>query len=94
MSCQFSTPFSGSLTVSSAYNTFVACITAGNRVSVRATDSLDVVNIFQCVDWIDKIEISPDNCYVLCALYSRNVVQVFSMEDKSGSAESTKAWQG
>lgn len=82
MSCKFSLPFTGTLSAPSPNNSFIACVTTGNRVTIRSTETLEISHIYQCVDRIDKIEISPDSCYVLCALYSRNVVQVFSVEDK------------
>jgi hypothetical protein len=53
-----------------------------SRVTVRETISLTVVHVFQAVDKIDKVEFSPDSQYLLCALYSRNSIQVFSLIDK------------
>ena len=82
MSCEYSVPYPGTQSVFSSDGKLVSAVTAGNRLSVRNCDSLEVRSIFQCVDKIDKIEISPDCCYVMCALYSRNVIQVFSVEDK------------
>lgn len=82
MSCEYSVPYPGTQSAFSADGVFVSAVTAGNRLSVRNHNSLEVSNIFQCVDKIDKIEISPDSCYIMCALYSRNVIQVFSVADK------------
>ena len=80
-SCEFSAPFVGSHSILSPNAAFVAS-TSGNRLNIRSSQSLEITHIFQCVDKIDKIEISPDNCYVLCALLARSVIQVFSLEDK------------
>jgi hypothetical protein len=53
----------------------------GSRVLVRNTATLSSTNIYQCVDKIDKIEFSPDSAYILCALFSRGAIQVFSLDD-------------
>lgn len=54
---------------------------AGSRLSVYDATSLAALHVFPCVDKIDRIEISPDSCYVLCALLARGIVQVFSVAD-------------
>lgn len=82
MSLHVSTQFSGIHSILSPNGAFIASISSGNRLTIRSTDTLEVAQIFQCVDKIEKIEISPDSCYVMCALLSRNVIQVFSIEDK------------
>ena len=46
-------------------------------------ESLEVVNMITCVDKIEKIEFSPDSKYVLCAMYDRCAIQVFSLDDPS-----------
>ena len=82
MACKFTLPYAGLHCTVSPNGSFVAFVTTGNRLTVRSIDTLEVTNIFQCVDKIEKVEISPDSEFILCALYSRNVVQVFSMNDK------------
>lgn len=82
MSCEFSVPAVGAQAAISPNNQFIASVTSGNRVTVRSMHTWEVMHIFQCVDKIDKLEISPDSCYVMCALLSRNVIQVFSLQDK------------
>lgn len=82
MSCLFTVAAVGSQSVISPNSGFIASISSGNRVTIRSVQTWEVTHIFQCVDKIDKIEVSPDSCYILCALLSRTVIQVFSLEDK------------
>lgn len=46
------------------------------RLVIRAADSMNVVQLYSCLDKIHKIEWSPNSVYVLCGLYDRAVVQV------------------
>jgi Tol biopolymer transport system component len=55
---------------------------AGSRVVAKSRASGSTNQIFQCLDKVDKFMFSPDSTMLMCALYTRNVVQVFSMEDK------------
>lgn len=56
--------------------------TAGPKLIVRKTYSPgEVVNVYACLDKVEKIEFSPDSEYVLVALYTRNAIQVFSVKD-------------
>lgn len=66
----------------------------GNRLSIKDALSLDVVQIFVCLDKIDKFEFSSDSCYVLCALFSRNAVQVFSILDAEWKCRISEAVVG
>ena len=51
-------------------------------MTLRDTISLEVLKIHTCVDKIDQIIFSPDSCYILCILFTRGVIQVFSLSDK------------
>ncbi|WIA32488.1 hypothetical protein OEZ86_003307 [Tetradesmus obliquus] len=51
------------------------------RLVVREVESLKVVQIYSCLDKIHRIEWSANGKYVLCGLYSRGIVQVWSVED-------------
>ena len=82
MSCEFSTAILGTHSTYSPNSEYLATITGGNKLTVRNSSTLDIVNIFSCVDKIESFEFSPDSCYVLCALYTRNSIQVFSLRDK------------
>jgi WD40 repeat protein len=57
-------------------------VASAGRVAVRAVSDLDSVShMLQCVDKIDKIDFSSDSKLILCAMYGRQAVQVFSLED-------------
>lgn len=69
------------LTAISSNGLWWAVATAG-RVVIRAVSAPEqVAQMLQCVDKIDKIEFSPDGEYLMCALYARQAIQIFSMAD-------------
>lgn len=82
MSCSFSAPIVGTASQFSPSGEYVASLSA-SRLTVRNSHTLEVTNIFQAVDKIEKAEFSPDSEYILCALYARNAIQVFSLRDKT-----------
>lgn len=43
---------------------------------VRDVRSLQVLQIFTCVDRIQHVEWSADSSFILCAMYRRGLVQV------------------
>ena len=51
------------------------------RLVIREVETLKVVQIFSCLDKIHSIEWSPTSKYVLCGLYDRSTVQVWSASD-------------
>lgn len=51
------------------------------RLVIREVESLKVVQIYSCLDKIHRIEWSANGKYILCGLYSRGIVQVWSVED-------------
>lgn len=51
------------------------------RLIIRDINTLEVVNIFTCLDTINFIEWAPDSEFILCSLNKRNLVQVFSLEN-------------
>lgn len=51
------------------------------RLIIRDINSLEVVNLFTCLDTINCIQWSPDSEFILCSLNKRNLIQVFSMEN-------------
>jgi hypothetical protein len=82
MACTFSDPIGGircKVTTTSDLIGFISH--SGSRLTVKDSNSLLVVNIFSCIDKISHFEFSPDSSYVMCALYARNAVQVFSLSD-------------
>ena len=46
-------------------------------------DSLQIENVFTCPAAIDKIEWSADAAYVLCAVFKKDLVQVFAVNNPS-----------
>jgi len=39
-----------------------------------------IQNLFTCMDTIQKIEWSADSLFILCGMYKRGLVQVWSLE--------------
>mmetsp|Transcript_34161 Transcript_34161/g.74633 ORF Transcript_34161/g.74633 Transcript_34161/m.74633 type:complete len:451 (-) Transcript_34161:71-1423(-) len=58
----------------------VSCI-AQNRLILRTHDSLDIVQVFNCADKVDRTEWSPDSEYILCQIGKRGVTEVWSASD-------------
>jgi hypothetical protein len=79
-SCDFSDIISGSQSFFSPNRRYIATIT-GTSVKIRDSNTYRVIQIMSCNDRVDKIEISPDSCYLLAAVLSRGFVQVFSIAD-------------
>ena len=50
------------------------------RIIIRDLDTLQTVQIYSCLDQIEHIEWSADSKYVLCALFKRGLVQVWSVD--------------
>ncbi|XP_076355380.1 WD repeat-containing protein WRAP73-like isoform X2 [Tachypleus tridentatus] len=55
--------------------------TNSQRLFIRDVQSLQVVCQFTCIDAIEKIEWASDSTYILCGLFKRRVVQVWSVEE-------------
>ncbi|GMH33685.1 hypothetical protein BSKO_01519 [Bryopsis sp. KO-2023] len=51
------------------------------RLLVRDWQTLRVVQLYSCLDKIQHFEWSSDSNYILCGLYDRAIVQVWSVED-------------
>jgi hypothetical protein len=52
-----------------------------SRLTLYDSKSMETLQVFSCVDKIDKFSFSPDSEYVMCCIFSRNTVQVFSVVD-------------
>lgn len=50
------------------------------RLVVRDVDTLNVVQLFSCLDKIQHIEWAADSDYLLCGLYRRAMVQAWSVQ--------------
>ena len=70
----------GSSSLISPSNAYLA-ISSGSRLTIRDVKTSEVLHIFSCIDRVEKAEFSPDSQFILCAMFSRNAVQIFSMID-------------
>ncbi|XP_009073310.1 PREDICTED: WD repeat-containing protein WRAP73, partial [Acanthisitta chloris] len=51
-----------------------------HRLVIRDAKSLQLRQLYTCLDQIQHIQWSSDSLFVLCAMYKRGVVQVWSLE--------------
>lgn len=51
------------------------------RLVVRDIDSLQVVQLYSCLDKIQHIEWCCNSNYILCGLFKRAIVQIWSIEE-------------
>jgi hypothetical protein len=70
---------SGLLCFSDSSQYMASCV--GSRCTIRNVDTCEVVQVFSCIDKIEKVEFSPDSEYILCGLFDRCAVQVFCLSD-------------
>jgi WD40 repeat protein len=54
--------------------------TADYRLVIRDSDSLQIVQLYTCLEEVSSIAWSCDSKYVLTAMYKRGIVQVWSLE--------------
>lgn len=47
-----------------------------HRLVVRDASSLQIRQLYTCLDQIQHIEWSSDSLFILCAMYRRGIVQV------------------
>ncbi|NXN98622.1 WRP73 protein, partial [Rhinopomastus cyanomelas] len=50
------------------------------RLLVRDANTLQILQLYTCLDQIQYIEWSSDSLFILCAMYKRGIVQVWSLE--------------
>nr|KAF6380929.1 WD repeat containing, antisense to TP73 [Myotis myotis] len=50
------------------------------RLVVREVGSLQILQLYSCLDQIQHVEWSADSLFILCAMYKRGLVQVWSLE--------------
>lgn len=46
------------------------------RLIIRDVNTLQIVQLYTCLDQIQYIEWSSDSLFILCAMYKRGIVQV------------------
>ncbi|UJR30304.1 hypothetical protein I4U23_017841 [Adineta vaga] len=59
---------------------YLACVNQ-YRLIIRSSTTLEIINLFACIDTIETIEWSYDSRLVLAGLIKRNAVQVFSLDN-------------
>ena len=72
---------SSSLVRFSPNGRFVASA-AGYRLILRDVDTLQIVQLYSCIDKIEGLEWSCDSEYVLCSIQKRGAAQVWSLSNK------------
>jgi len=50
------------------------------KVTIRTSDTLQIVRLYTCMDAVQEISWSSDSNFIMCCMYKRNCVQVWSME--------------
>ncbi|GIL47177.1 hypothetical protein Vafri_4066 [Volvox africanus] len=65
---------------------FIASV-AEYRLIIREVETMRVVQLYSCLDRVDSIEWSASSTYVLCGLFSRGVIQVWSVESSEWSCK-------
>ncbi|XP_068771845.1 WD repeat-containing protein WRAP73 isoform X2 [Struthio camelus] len=50
------------------------------RLVIRDVNTLQILQLYTCLDQIQYIEWSSDSLFILCAMYKRGIVQVWSLE--------------
>ncbi|KAM4871817.1 WD repeat-containing protein WRAP73 [Thomomys bottae] len=50
------------------------------RLVIRDVSTLQILQLYTCLDQVQHIEWSADSLFILCAMYKRGVVQVWSLE--------------
>ena len=50
------------------------------RLIIREAETLSVVQLYSSLDRIEHLEWSPNSMYVMCGLYSRAIIQIWSAE--------------
>ncbi|CAF1490094.1 unnamed protein product [Adineta steineri] len=59
---------------------YIACVNQ-YRLVIRSSTTLEIINLFACIDTIETIEWSYDLRLILAGLIKRNGVQIFSLDN-------------
>ncbi|CAF0917363.1 unnamed protein product [Rotaria sordida] len=59
---------------------YLACVNQ-YRLIIRTSTTLEILNLFVCIDIIDTIEWSYDSRFILAGLIKRNAIQIFSLDN-------------
>jgi tricorn protease-like protein len=81
--CEFSDAIeqSNGLVNFSSHRTNYIAAASGNKLVIRDANSLEVIQIYSCIDKIERLEWAPDGQYLFCVMILRSAVQVFSVAD-------------
>lgn len=50
------------------------------RLVVRDVNTLQILHLYTCLDQIQQVEWSSDSLFILCAMFKRGLIQVWSLE--------------
>ncbi|EFJ50847.1 hypothetical protein VOLCADRAFT_73435 [Volvox carteri f. nagariensis] len=78
--------YSGPVPAFSPDGRFVASV-AEYRLIIREVETMRVVQLYSCLDRVDSIEWSANSIYVLCGIFSRGTIQVWSVESSEWSCK-------
>ena len=81
MVAAFSEAHAGGLVKFSPSGSYIASA-AGFRLILRDVDTLEIVQLFSCIDTIEGLQWSCDSEYVLCSIQKRGAAQVWSRSNK------------
>jgi WD40 repeat protein len=68
----------GSMTIVSPNGKYLASTMVSKVVLREISNISQISHLHQCLDKIEKIEFSPNSEFLLCGLYARNAIQIFS----------------
>ena len=49
---------------------------SNSRLAIRSAETMQIVQLYSCVDKVEMFEWSCDSRYILCAMFKRALVQV------------------
>lgn len=66
----------------------------GNRLVIRDAGTLQIEHIFSCAEALDRVQWSACSRFLLCAMYRRSLVQVWSIDDPHWNCRITEGLAG
>ncbi len=60
---------------------FVANASGSKIIVRRLGNPTEVVQVYQAIDKVEKLEFSPNSLYLLVGLFTRNAIQIFSLSE-------------
>eukprot|EP00117_Sycon_ciliatum_P036074 scpid57065/ scgid27219/ WD repeat-containing protein WRAP73; WD repeat-containing protein 8; WD repeat-containing protein antisense to TP73 gene len=65
-----------------------------HRLVVRSVSTLQIEHLFTCNDVIQELEWSPDSALILCGMFKRSLIQVWSLEQPEWACKIDEGWAG